>query len=173
MPKVQITKEAIEKSLQDGAKTMSELYRALDGKSKPSGSFSRKIRSFCTNLDERLRANQKENSKIPNKTLESTVKKAKSISNAQGNPYRTNSAYSVVWNCLYQTRKKGINRRELLKQVMELSNKPEQNCKFNISVVSSPKEDGSCHRSAKVASDAYWVERQNDWLKLHLRNTTD
>ena len=49
--KTELIKENVEKALQDGAKSMSELYRALGGKTKASSSFSSKIRSFCTNVD--------------------------------------------------------------------------------------------------------------------------
>ncbi len=163
MEKVIISKENIEKALLDGAKTMTELYRALGGKSKASGSFSKQIRETLPNVDSRFKENQGV------KPAVQPVHKIKSTS-TRLNPFRPDSAYALVWDCLYKTREKGISREALLKKVMELSKMPENNCRFNISVVTSPKEDGTAHRSAKRASDIYWVERQNDWLNLHLRD---
>ncbi len=92
--------------------------------------------------------------------------------NAKNNPYRAGS-YSQVYNILFQHRQNGISRMALLKKVMRVSKKPEKYCKYNIAIVSSPRKDGSAHRSARTASDIYFVEKQNDWLKLHLRDTTE
>lgn len=201
MSKTPITKEAVEKTLQDGARSMSEIYRALGGKSKVSSSFSSKIRSICTNVDDRLLENKGQASgKIeksaatvkatvptttpaakPTKTAATPKKQPKtkakqpsrhiesSIPRAKSNPFRAGSAYSLVFDALYQNRAKGISRMDLLTQVVKASKKPEALCKYDLSVVLSSRKDGSCHRSAKSASNIYWVDRENDWCQIHLR----
>ena len=88
------------------------------------------------------------------------------------NPYKPGS-YAQVYNVLYQSRQNGISRSALLKKAMKVTRKSEKKCRYDISIVLSPGEDGSSHRSARTASNIYWVEKQNDWFKLHLRDSTD
>lgn len=55
--KTELTKENVWKNLRDGAKSMSELYRALGGQSKASGSFSKKMRESFPSVDAQFKKN--------------------------------------------------------------------------------------------------------------------
>jgi hypothetical protein len=83
---------------------------------------------------------------------------------ADGKP----SGYAMVWAILYAHRDTGISKSDLTARYRAWCRKPWKRCGFDVHIVTTPREDGSCHRSAAKAAQHYWVERECSWLKLHL-----
>ena len=88
-------------------------------------------------------------------------------------PFRSNSAYSVVFSILYAHKDKGITRKDLIREAARMTGKEERLVSYDASVVTSvksPDEGGRAHPSVNRAADKYWVEKADGGnLKLHMR----
>ena len=194
-PKVEITAEVINKIISETRPTsLTGIAHALGHKGTVSGSVAARIRELVPDVADLLAANKPSKgakseasgtkpevattAKPARKAAKGTAKPAgkKTVGTTctipESCPYRhsgdTPSGYAMVWSILFAHRDKGISKPDLLARYREWSGKPEQNCGFDVHVVLSPREDGSSHRSAAKAAQHYWIERQNDWYKLHL-----
>lgn len=170
MKNTTINQAVVEKCLQDGAKSMSELYKALGGKSKASGSFSSKIRTLCPNVDDRLKANQvvkPENSNKPSDATKPAKNKSSlKFSRHSKNPFRPSSSYGVAFDIL-AAHPKGMNKDELVRLLAKTTGKSEKLAGYDASVVLSAKESptGMRHRSCK---EGFWIHKENKFVKLML-----
>lgn len=188
-PKV-ITVDAILKALENGATSLTAVAKLIGYKSG-SSSVIKKIIATVPDIEDRLAINSPKDSPIKDKASEPKPKAVKAGKKAvkapavkksvekksagktdfqmpDSVPYRASSGYAQVWAILYAFKDKGISKSDLVAKYMAWSKKPEQNAHFDTYVVCSPREDGSCHRSAGKASQSYWVEKQNDWYRLRL-----
>lgn len=177
-----ITAEAVSKAINNGAKSITAVAKVLGYKSGSSGVIQA-ILKVVPDLRSRLQAlndlptvvaveadTDKANGKDKKTDKSETNKPASPTAYPIPDcvPYRKTSGYAMVWAILYANRKQGISKRSLVEKYMSWSGKPEENCKYDVQVVCSPKQDGTCNRSAAKASQSYWVERANDLLKMHL-----
>lgn len=120
----------------------------------------------------------KENANMSTKIKPTTRSKAKPKGNrkinpaskplprSRHNPYRKDSLYAAIFDCLIKFKAKGISRSALVEKVTGATGKDPKNVYFGCSVVCSPDGFGKSHRSAKP--DTYFVEKQNSHLKLIL-----
>lgn len=189
MKNAEINQAVVEKALSDGAKNMTEIYRALGGKSKVSSSFSNKIRSICTNVDARLKENQGQPvqktempviplnqpkpakpTKKPTKAKQNEPQKGKArpskYKRHPQNPFRLGSSYGVAFDIL-ALHPAGMNRDELVKLLAKATGKTEKLAGYDASVVLSAQESptGIRHRSCK---EGFWIHRENKFVKLML-----
>ena len=88
---------------------------------------------------------------------------------AEGDPFRPNSSYSVVFSLLHQAGSTGISRSELVAQVAKVTGKDEKHAGYDCAVLLSARENGERHQSCR---SGFWVERINDHLKLHVTAPT-
>lgn len=193
-PKIEITAEAIEKIINETRPTsLTGIAHELGHQGTISGSVAKRIRELVPNIADLLAVNKTvkvvtggEASGTTAKPAKPAKKAAKGTAKPAGKktagtaafpipeccPFRHTegkpSGYAMAWAILYAHRDKGISKPDLLAKYRAWSGKPEQNCGFDVHVVLSPREDGSSHRSAAKAAQHYWIERQNDWYKLHL-----
>lgn len=193
-PKVTITADAILKALEQGAKSLTGLAKLIGYKSG-SSSVLKKLIQVVPDIEARLAINApakdspiKDNAseakpklvkagKVGKKTAKVPADKKPAEKKSMGKaeypmpecvPYRASSGYAMVWAILYAHREKGISKADLISAYKKMSQKADANCGYDVHVVISPREDGSCHRSAGKASQSYWVEREGDFLKLHI-----
>ena len=87
---------------------------------------------------------------------------------ADGNPFREGSAYAVAWDCLAHSGANGISKGQLVMEVASATGKDERHAGFDVAVLLSAKESGERHQSCRPG---FWVERTNDFLKLHVTGT--
>ncbi len=88
------------------------------------------------------------------------------------NPYRDGSSYATCFAVLADMAlDKPATRKDLIQKAANLTGKDEKLLRYDMAVVLSPRKDGESHRSAKKASDVYWVERMAEpsMVRLHLR----
>ena len=94
---------------------------------------------------------------------------------AESNPFREGSAYAAGYDILTHAGDKGIDRSKLVDEVARITGKEHRKAYFDVTVVCSSRPgpdqggDGGSHRSIAKASDSFWVEKRNGWVKLHLR----
>jgi len=133
--------------------SLTGLFKALGGKSRPSSSFSKKVKQIVPNIAERLSANEPGN--------KSAGKKNPVVS-----PYRQGSAYNEVY-LLLAKHPAGIARSKLVDLAHRKTGKRRQLCEFDVAVVLSASQspNGPRHKSAR---DGYWIERENDFVKLRV-----
>lgn len=189
-PKV-ITADGILKALAGGAKSLTGVAKLLGYKSGSSATL-KKIIQVVPDIEDRLAINvpakdipnkdapkvvaSKAKPKAGKKLVKAVPEKKPAVKKTASNeypmpecvPYRASSGYALAWSILFAHREKGISKADLLSAYKKVSGKPDANCGYDIHVVVSPREDGSCHRSAGKASQTYWVEKQNDWYRLHI-----
>ena len=84
-------------------------------------------------------------------------------------PFRRSSNYAVGFGILWRHRKTGISFRQLLKEYMAATSKPQRLAMYDLRVLTSPKQCGTGHPSAHRHN--YWVDRQGENLRLHLDTT--
>ena len=193
-PKTEITAEAINQALQAGAKSLTGIATALGFKSGSSSTLKRII-AVVPDIQSRLPAanppakeapagpkmpaDPKLPPKNPMKAIPGKKPKAeKSVGKKPVGkgaypipdcvPYRPSSDYAKAWAILYAHREKGISRSDYIERYRAWVGKPLKNCEFDCHVVSSPRQDGSSHRSASRASGLYYCVKENDWIKLVL-----
>ena len=87
---------------------------------------------------------------------------------ADGNPFRNGSAYGVAYDCLHHAGSEGITRGQLVMEVAKTTGKDEKHAGYDVAVLLSAKENGERHQSCRPG---FWVERTNDFLKLHVTGT--
>ena len=155
-----ITTEAVLKAVAGGATSPTAIAKALGYKSGSSAIIKNIIRVVPDVLT-RLAENRA-------KAEASKPSSGAAYPMPEHLPYRQSSGYAQVFAILYAHRQSGISKPDLIAKYKAWSGKPEKNCQFDVHVVCSSKEDGSSHKSAAKASGSYWVERKNDFLKLHL-----
>ena len=193
-PKV-ITADGILKAIEKGAKSLTGVAKLLGYKSGSSATL-KKITQMVPDIEARLAINTpaKDSPKVvANEAKPKAVKAGKKTAkvvpadkkpsekktagkseyvipdccpyrHAAGNP----SGYSLVFSILFAFKDTGISKKDLVAKYMAWSGKPEKNANFDTHVVASPRQDGTAHRSASKAADVYWVERENDFYRLHL-----
>ena len=81
------------------------------------------------------------------------------------NPFRAGSSYGVVFDCLH-AHPDGISRGLLVIEVSKATGKDERHAGYDCDVLLSAKQNGEMHQSCRPG--VFWVERTNDFLKLHL-----
>ena len=86
---------------------------------------------------------------------------------AEGDPFRPNSSYSVVFSVLHRAGAAGITRQNLIAEVSKITGKDERHAGYDAAVLLSAKQNGERHQSCR---SGFWIERNNDHLKLHLLN---
>ena len=88
---------------------------------------------------------------------------------ADGNPFREGSAYGVAFDCLaHAGGSEGISKGQLVMAVASATGKDERHASYDCAVLLSAKENGERHQSCRPG---FWVERVNDFLKLHVTGT--
>jgi hypothetical protein len=187
-----VTADGILTALEQGAKSMTAVAKALGYKSGSSGVL-KKLVSMVPDLEDRLAINAPASgkdapkdiasgakptvAKVGKKTTKPATEKPPVEKKTAGKgdypmpecvPFRPTSGYAMVWAILHSHKEKGISKPDLIAKYRAWSGKPQKNAEFDAHVVVSPKEDGSCHRSAAKAAQSYWVQRENDFLRLHL-----
>ena len=166
-----ITAEAIFSAINNGAKSLTAVAKALGYKSGSSGVIQA-ILKVVPDLREHLHTLNDLPSGVANERGEKNEKNKPASPSAYPIPdcvpYRPSCGYAMVWSILYAHRQTGISRKDLIEKYKTCSGKPEPNCGYDVQVVCSVKEKSTCNRSALRASQFYWVERANDLLKLHL-----
>ncbi len=167
-----VTKEAVQKALQAGAKSLTDIARSLGFKGRPGSTTTAAIRKAVPDVDERLKANKAGKGAKPKAGRAAGKTKGKrTYTRHETNPYREGSAYAAAYDVLADAGEKGIVRKDLVAEVARLTGKPEKNAYYDCVVVCSPAEDGRAHRSASTAADAYWVEKADGGnVKLRLRD---
>ncbi len=88
---------------------------------------------------------------------------------AASNPFRSGSAYSIVYDCLAHAGSEGISRQQLVSDVARICRIDERHSGFNCSVLLSARENGERHQSCR---GGFWVEKINDHLRLHVTAPT-
>lgn len=169
-----ITAEAVLKAINNGAKSLTAVAKALGYKSGSSGVIQA-ILKVMPDLREHLHTL---NNLPPGVAIETDKANGKNEKNKPACPsaypipdcvpYRKTSGYAQVWAILHAHRQSGISKKDLIEKYRVSSGKPEQNCGYDVQVVCSPTKEGTCNRSALRASQHYWVERRDDLLVLHL-----
>ena len=86
---------------------------------------------------------------------------------AEGDPFRQHSSYSVVFSLLHQAGADGITRQKLIADLSRITSKDERHAGYDAAVLLSAKQNGERHQSCR---SGFWIERNNDHLKLHLLN---
>jgi hypothetical protein len=187
-PKSEITAETITTIINDKRPTsLTDISRALGHKGTISGSVAARIRELVPNVADLLAANkpakdaksasdakQAGNPKVKKAAKASAKPAGKKTAGAVAypipdcTPYRESSGYAQVWAILHAHKDTGISKTDLTAKYKAWCKKPDANCGFDVHVVISPREDGSCHRSAAKAAQTYWVERENDFLRLRM-----
>jgi hypothetical protein len=83
---------------------------------------------------------------------------------AEGNPFRENSSYSVVYDILAK-HKEGLPRQRLVELLAKTTGKNPKRAGFDAAVLLSAKDsvNGPRHRSCR---SGFYVERENDFVKL-------
>jgi len=81
------------------------------------------------------------------------------------NPYKRGS-YKIGFDIL-ASRKDGMRRDELVKALAKETKKPERLCNFDVSVITSPTQDGEMHKSAK--GQTYFVRKTADHVQVVFR----
>jgi len=183
---VNLSKESIEGAVQQGATSISQVYKMLGGTGNVSGSTTKKIRLLMPDIQIQLEANKaskpateqpgvptKASSPAtpttkPTKAVKPTTpkkqpktpkpaKKGKYPRHPQ-NPYRELSSYGIAFDIL-ASKKGGISRDELTNLLSRETGKPVKNAGYDLSVVLSAKDSvtGERHKSAR---DGYWVKRE-------------
>ena len=96
------------------------------------------------------------------------VGKADKSNHVESNPYRAGSAYATCFEVLAKMGKdKPVTRRDLLESYCKASGKDEKHALYDMTVILSPRKDGTGHRSSR--KEAYWVERlENSMVQLHV-----
>ena len=159
-----ISAESVIQTVEKGAKSPTAIAKALGFKSGSSSIIKRLIVAV-PDLRERLAAHlAKAEAKAETEAVPANPASVKIPNNC---PYRRMGGYAKVYSLLFAN-KGGMNKRDLIKRYVAWSGKSEKNAGYDVHVVLSPREDGSSHRSASTASQSYWVERKNDWCRLHL-----
>ncbi len=162
-----ISAEAVIQTVEKGAQSPTAVAKAL-GYQSGSSSIIKRLIAAVPDLRERLAANLAKEAKAETETVPANPASVKIPDNC---PYRRMSGYAKVFSILCAN-KGGMNKRDLIKRYMAWSGKTEKNAGYDVHVVLSPRENGSSHRSASTASQSYWVERKNDWCRLHLVAST-
>ncbi len=171
-----ITADGILKALSKGAKSLTGVAKHLGYKSGSSATL-KKISQIVPDIDARLAINTPAKDAVAKPKGTKAGKKVSAENKSSGKaehpmpdcvPYRPSSGYALAWSILYAHREKGISKADLLSAYKKASGKPDANCGYDVHVVISPREDGSCHRSAGKASQSYWVDREGDFLRLRL-----
>ena len=180
-----ITAEAVFNAINNGAKSLTAVAKALGYKSGSSGVIQA-ILKVVPNLREYLHtlndlptgvANEADKEQADKKNGKDR-KNDKNERNKPASPsvypipdcvpYRPSCGYAMVWSILYAHRQNGITKKDLIEKYQVCSGKPEQNCSYDVQVVCSVKEKSTCNRSAARAAQYYWVERKGELLVLHL-----
>ena len=156
-----ISADAVLAAVAAGAKSPTAVAKHLGFKSG-SSSIIKRIAAAVPDIKARLKVNQAKHD------AEKMIASPAAYPMPEHLPYRQSSGYGQVFAILFAHREKGISKHDLIAKNQAWSKKPLKNCQFDVHVVTSPREDGSSHRSAAKASGSYWVERRNDFLKLHL-----
>jgi hypothetical protein len=160
--KVTITKEGILKALDGGAASMTAIAKTIGFKSGSSSIIKRIAAVPGTDLKARLAANQAKQDAKDKPSGRQAVEIPDCV------PFRKSSGYAIAWSLLYASRGTGISKADLLARYVAATGKTEQLARYDCHVVTSPRVDGTAHRSAAKASGSYWVERRNEWYRLHL-----
>ena len=161
---ITITADDILKAIADGAKSPTAIAKQLGYKSGSSAIIKRLV-AAVPDLQERLALNV---SHADAQAIEARPENPAAYPIPDCVPYRKTSGYAMVWSILYAHRTDGINKHALTEKYKAWSGKPDKHCGFDVHVVLSPRQDGSSHSSASKASQFYWVERTNDYCRLHL-----
>lgn len=174
-----ITEKSVLKAVEQGAKSITAVAKALGYKSGSSGVIQA-ILKVVPDLREHLHtlndlptgvaieADKDKGDEGAEKGEKSKPDSPSAYPIPDCVPYRPSCGYAMVWSILYAHRQSGISRKDLIEKYKACSGKPEPNCGYDVQVVCSVKEKSKCNRSALRASQFYWVERNNDLLKLHL-----
>ena len=186
-----ITKEAVLQAIEKSQTvTISDLYRAMGGSSKPSGAFSSKVRELVPDIQARLDAHKgkpTDNPDAPHKPSEpatpatkpaiaekptkgkqpreaKSVRKGSKYPRHPQNPFRDGSAYATVFDVL-ASQKTGISRDKLLPILAQETEKDEKHAAYDLSVLLSAKDSptGSRHRSCR---EGFWIKRENQHYTL-------
>jgi hypothetical protein len=185
-PKV-LTADKILKALESGATSLTAVAKLIGYKSG-SSSVIKKIRATVPDIQDRTAINvPAKDAPIKDTASEEKSKAVKGKKARAGKktadknpvnkeeypmpdcvPYRPSSGYAKIYAVLFAFKDKGISKSDLVAKYMAWSGKPAKNAHFDTQVVCSPREDSSCNRSAGKASQTYYVERQNDWYRLHI-----
>ena len=96
-------------------------------------------------------------------------KLATAIPRSPINCLRMGTLYSKIFDALYLHREKGVGRPDLISEVQRATGRPKRLVGYAVSVVTSPTEDGSYHRSAKKIADVCWFEKEGGWIRMRLR----
>jgi bacterioferritin-associated ferredoxin len=189
---VNLTKESIVGAVQQGATSISQVYKMLGGQGNVSGSTTKKIRQLMPDIQVQLDVNKgtkpvTDNATAPTKaskpskpTIEkpvkakpTTPKPAKQTkahpskySRHKSNPFRENSAYATCFDIL-AAHKDGIGRDEILNLIGKETHKDIKHAGYDLSVLLSAKESptGPRHRSCR---EGFWVKREHHHYTLML-----
>jgi hypothetical protein len=116
--------------------------------------------------------------KSTTKPLRKTTKPIKNVAQpkqtfryqrAEGDPFRPNSSYSVVFSLLHAAGSAGTSRSDLIARVAKVTGKDEKHSAYDCAVLLSARENGERHQSCR---SGFWVERINDHLRLHVTAQT-
>ncbi len=184
-----ITADEINKAVEAGAKSLTAVAKHLGYKSGSSGVL-KKIIAIVPDIQSRLPVANPPAKDAPAVEVKPPAVKPKAVKPTAVKPavtptvkksasktaypipdcvpYRASSSYAKAWAILYAHRGTGIAKSDLIQKYRALTSKPLKNCDFDVHVVTSPKEDGSAHRSASRASGTYYCMRENDWIRLVL-----
>lgn len=176
----EVTKDRIGKIMktrQPG--TMTALAHHLGYKGSPSGSLTVKIRKLVPGIDKLLKMNKAaEEIAKPKPKRKPAGKQKKTFNRPEISPFRANTLYGAIFDCLYSNRKNGIERNKILEHLRKhpdpaIASKSEQCHRWALVVVSSSRETGEAHKSISGKhADIYWVEKlgmRGERLKFHLR----
>ena len=184
-PKV-LSADNILKALDQGAKSMTAVAKMLGYKSGSSGVLKKLIATvpdLAARLAAAAPAANKDAPKEPAREAKPKGKKTGAVAEKKPagkaaftipdyTPFRHTdgkpSGYAMVWAILHAHKDTGISKADLVAKYKAWSGKADKNCGFDVHVVISPREDGASHRSAAKAAQSYWVQRENDFLRLRL-----
>ena len=187
-----ITKEAVLQAIEKSQTvTISDLYWAMGGSSKPSGAFSSKVRELVPDIQARLDAHKgkptdksgdpQEPSALATPTTKSAkaakptkvkhgkeskpVRKSKFPRHPQ-NPFRDGSAYAICFDVM-ASQKTGVSRDHLLPILAQETGKDKKHAAYDLSVLLSAKESatGPRHRSCR---EGFWVKKEHQNYTLML-----
>lgn len=163
--KKQLTKESIIKAIESGATTMTAVVKALGYKSVCGGTTKR-IRELVPDIDQRL-GGGKGKAKPAAKSKKSKTLKADPEAERLC-PYRRGK-YRFIWLLLYRHRKDGISREKILDKMEQAGVSDRKTGYYAVTVVASPTESGTAHRSANRAADSYHCEKVGSNIRLVMR----
>lgn len=197
MEKVIINKENIEKTIQQGATSISQVYKILGGKGNVSGNTAKKIRELCPDIAERLDANKNKPTDKPGVPTKASSPATPAVTPAKSDkptkaatavkrkqpkepkpvkkskyPRHPQNPYRIGSNYglafdVLAAHKNGIGRDELINLIRKENGKDVKHTLYDLSVVLSPSESVNGPRH-RSAKNGYFVQKEYHHYKLIL-----